>query len=78
MTNIWGFFLHTTYVSLVAILLLQSAFVCGVFSPVLVIPYGVDLDEKVILHELLHLRYKDATQSMIWCMLRSLHWCNPF
>lgn len=57
---------------------LPSAFVCGVFSPVLAVPDDTQLDDKIILHELLHLKYKDSLQSIVWCILRSLHWCNPF
>ena len=56
---------------------LTSAFICGVFRPVLVVPTESDIDEKVILHELLHLKYYDTIQNIIWCILRSLHWCNP-
>lgn len=57
---------------------LPSAFVCGVFRPVLAIPAGDVVDEKILLHELLHLRHCDAAQSVFWCALRCLHWCNPF
>ena len=57
---------------------LKSAFVCGVFRPVLALPEGETPDEKVILHELLHLKYFDAGQNVFWCVLRALHWCNPF
>ena len=56
---------------------LSTAFVCGAFKPVLAIPKGVILDEKIVLHELLHLKYKDNLQNVFWCILRSLHWCNP-
>ncbi len=56
---------------------LSTAFVCGIFKPVLAIPKGTVLDEKVVLHELLHLKYKDNLQNVFWCILRSLHWCNP-
>lgn len=56
---------------------LSTAFVCGVFKPVLAIPKGTVLDEKIVLHELLHLKYKDNLQNVLWCILRSLHWCNP-
>lgn len=56
---------------------LPSAFVCGVLSPVLVVPACTQLDDKVILHELLHLKYKDTLWSIIICLLRCLHWCNP-
>lgn len=57
---------------------LSSAFVCGVFRPVLVVPADRALDDKVVLHELLHLKNRDSLQSIIWCVLRALHWCNPF
>lgn len=56
---------------------LSSAFICGVFRPVLVIPAGCDIDEKVLLHELLHFKHYDTIQNVGWCVLRSLHWCNP-
>lgn len=39
---------------------LSSAFVCGVFRPVLALPAERPVDDKVILHELLHLRFHDA------------------
>lgn len=57
---------------------LPSAFVCGVLRPTLVLPAGAETDEKVLLHELLHLKYRDALQSVAWCIFRALHWCNPF
>lgn len=64
---------------------LPSAFVCGMFRPILALPSAADSetesgvpDEKILLHELLHLQYKDALQSMFWSLLRTLHWCNPF
>lgn len=56
----------------------SAAFVCGVFRPVLVVPQGEDIDEKVLLHELLHLQYRDALQNVFWAAARCLHWCNPF
>ena len=55
---------------------LPSAFVCGVFRPVLALPES-HVDEKILLHELLHLKHCDALQSVLWAMLRALHWCNP-
>lgn len=56
---------------------LPSPMVCGVFCPVLALPKGKALDDHVILHELLHLKYKDALQNVFWCFCRALHWCNP-
>lgn len=56
---------------------LPTAFVCGVIRPVLALPRG-GADDKVLLHELLHLNYFDAAQGIFWCLIRALHWCNPF
>ncbi len=56
---------------------LDTAFVCGVIKPVLALPSNTKIDNKVILHELLHVKYKDALQSAVWCVFRIIHWCNP-
>ncbi|MDE7243953.1 MAG: M56 family metallopeptidase [Oscillospiraceae bacterium] len=56
---------------------LPSAFICGVFRPVLAVPAGEPVDEKVILHELLHLKYRDVLWGWVICFFRCLHWCNP-
>lgn len=56
---------------------LPTAFICGVFKPVLALPAGVETDEKVILHELLHLKYRDVLWGWLIALLRCLHWCNP-
>lgn len=57
---------------------IPSAFVFGIFKPVLVLPSQTLLDDKIILHELLHLKYKDSFHCVMWSCLRCLHWCNPF
>ncbi|MBQ7322887.1 MAG: hypothetical protein IJW99_12370 [Clostridia bacterium] len=57
---------------------LPSAFVCGILRPVLAVPAEREIDDKILLHELLHLKYRDAWQNSFWCALRCLHWCNPF
>lgn len=57
---------------------LPSPLVCGWLKPILAVPAGKMPDDKVLLHELLHLRSYDALQSVFWCALRCLHWCNPF
>lgn len=57
---------------------INSAFICGILSPVLVLPYGRETDEKVLLHEIMHLKRFDLLQNIFWCVLRCLHWCNPF
>ena len=56
---------------------LPSAFVCGVIRPVLALPTGELSDEKVLLHELLHLKHRDVLQNLCWTVLRALHWWNP-
>lgn len=57
---------------------IQTAFVCAGFKNILVLPADEDLDQNVILHELLHLKYHDQWQTVFWCALKCLHWCNPF
>jgi len=57
---------------------INSAFICGVFSPVLVLPSERETDEKILLHEIMHLKHLDSLQNILWCLLRCLHWCNPF
>lgn len=55
----------------------ESAFVCGLIRPVLVLPER-EVDDKVLLHELMHLKYGDVWAGVGMCLLRCLHWCNPF
>lgn len=54
---------------------LPGAFVCGILRPVLVLPGPVD--DKVLLHELLHLKHHDTLWTALICVLKSLHWCDP-
>jgi len=56
---------------------LPSPMVCGVLRPVLVLPEGEPVDDYVLLHELLHIRYHDAAQNLFWSVCRALHWCDP-
>lgn len=56
---------------------LPGAFVCGVIRPVLAVPAGGEMEDKIILHELLHLKLRDTVWSVVICLLRCLHWCNP-
>lgn len=56
---------------------LPSAFVCGVFRPILAVPTDSELDDKIILHELFHLKHRDTFWSVVICLLRCIHWCNP-
>ncbi len=55
----------------------SSAFICGFMKPVLVFPKDKETDEKIILHELLHLKNKDTLQNTLWCILRCINWWNP-
>lgn len=57
---------------------INSAFICGIFSPVLALPSEKETDEKILLHEIMHLKHLDSLQNILWCFLRCLHWCNPF
>lgn len=56
---------------------LPSAFVCGIFRPVLALPAEQTPDEKVLLHELMHLHHHDILWGLVICFFRCLHWCNP-
>ncbi len=56
---------------------LPSAFVCGIIKLILVLPEEKEVDEKIIFHELLHLKHADTLQSGIICILRCLNWFNP-
>ncbi len=56
----------------------NGAFICGILSPVLVLPFGRETDKKILLHEIMHLKHLDSLQNILWCILRCLHWCNPF
>ena len=51
----------------------KTPFVVGIFRPKLVLPMGQDIDDGVILHELLHLKYKDIVVGWLSTMLRCLY-----
>lgn len=57
---------------------LPAPFVCGLICPVLAVPADKEIDDKVLLHELLHLKHRDPWQTIGWTLLRAFHWCNPF
>lgn len=56
---------------------LSSPLICGVVRPILAVPAGTLPEDSVLLHELLHLRYRDPLQSLFWCVFRAVNWCNP-
>lgn len=55
----------------------HGPFLMGVFRPTLVLPMGWTWEDHVILHELLHLKYKDIWAGWLTTLLRCIHWCNP-
>jgi len=69
---------HLNTCPVVAVPGLATPFICGIFRPILAVPLDSIPDDKVFLHELLHLKYRDAWHTTVWCILRCLHWCNPF
>ena len=54
---------------------IQSAFITGCIHPVLVLPEAEFIDRKILMHELMHMKYHDALQNIFWCLMRALHWC---
>lgn len=56
----------------------EGPFLMGVFRPTLVVPMDWRVDEKVVLHELLHLRNRDVLFGWLTALFRCIHWCNPF
>jgi len=53
-----------------------SAYVCGLFWPVLVLP-DEEVQEQVILHELLHKKHGDVLINYLLHVIRALNWYNP-
>ena len=59
---------------------METPFLCGLFRPVLVVPESMEetIDEKVLLHEMLHRKHKDVLVNFALHILRALNWFNPF
>jgi len=57
---------------------LSNAFVCGIIRPILALPSKDVIDDKIILHEIIHLKNRDTVWSVIICFFKCVHWCNPF
>ena len=57
----------------------DTPFVCGIMKPVLVIPAHLkdNVTDTMILHELLHLQYKDIWMNFVIHAVRIVNWCNP-
>ena len=56
---------------------LPGAFLCGVIRPILVIPADGEIDDKILIHELMHLKSRDTFWNALICFFRCIHWCNP-
>lgn len=58
----------------------DTPYVCGALLPVLVVPAPMaeTLDDKVLLHELVHIARHDVLKNHIFMTFRCLHWFNPF
>ncbi|MDY3618745.1 M56 family metallopeptidase [Agathobaculum sp.] len=58
----------------------DTPYVCGAFLPVLVVPaiMADTLDDKVLLHELVHIVRHDVLKNYVFMAFRCLHWFNPF
>lgn len=56
----------------------QGPFLMGVLRPTLVVPMGWRVEEKVVLHELLHRKNRDVLAGWVTALFRCVHWCNPF
>ncbi|MGN0133848.1 MAG: M56 family metallopeptidase, partial [Anaerotignum sp.] len=58
----------------------ETPFLCGFFKPILVIPESMEesMDEKVLLHEMLHLKHHDVLVNFALHLLQALNWFNPF
>ncbi|MBQ9091372.1 MAG: M56 family metallopeptidase [Anaerotignum sp.] len=59
---------------------IETPFLCGFFKPILVIPENMEetIDEKVLLHEMLHLKHHDVLVNFALHVLQALNWFNPF
>lgn len=57
----------------------NTPYVCGMFRPILVIPQHMaqTVDDRVLLHELLHRKHSDIAVSYFFLFFRCVHWFNP-
>lgn len=57
----------------------RTPYIFGLLHPVLVLPGDWEqLEESVILHELLHRKYRDVAVNLLLHIVRVLNWYNPF
>ncbi len=59
---------------------IETPFLCGMVRPILVVPESMaeTIDEKVLLHEMLHLKHHDVPVNFLLHLLQALNWFNPF
>ena len=56
----------------------STPYICGVLKPILVLPVGEELPaEPVIVHELLHKKWKDVLVNIAIHIVRAVNWFNP-
>ena len=56
----------------------NAPFICGLVRPVLVLPQGRAMpEEAVIVHELLHRKWKDVSVNVAIRIVRVVNWFNP-
>lgn len=57
----------------------STAMIFGVFHPTIVMPTNGRMEEReaILLHELMHYKYKDYLMTYILLIALSLHWFNP-
>ncbi len=54
-----------------------APYVCRAGGPVLVLPAGQQVDDRVLLHELCHLAWGDLGKNSLILLFRCFYWCNP-
>lgn len=57
----------------------NTPYICGMFRPMLVVPQHMaqTVDDRVLLHELLHRKNSDIAVSYFFLFFRCVHWFNP-
>ncbi len=58
---------------------IESAFVLGLFRPVIYVPNGMEeaAVSMILSHELVHVRRKDGLMKLLWLAAVMIHWFNP-
>lgn len=58
----------------------STPMIFGVLNPIVTIPKGYDMKEQemMVLHELIHYKYKDNIMTYVQLVAQIFHWFNPF